>query len=189
MCRLGANGFDAAYAYGEYEGPLRGLIHLFKYSGVTPLGRPLGDLLSRALPRDARFDAIVPMPLHWRRLWQRGFNQSALLAGDLSRRTGIPVARALRRKRATPPQAGLTRAERRINVSAAFELRGSNRLDGRHVLLIDDVLTTGASASAAATALKRAGAARVTVLTVARVDRRKGPPAAQPAAEGEGLDT
>jgi ComF family protein len=173
MCRLGLTAFDAAFAYGEYEGPLRKLIHEFKYSGVTPLAGKLGPLLSGALPREQKFDVIVPMPLHWRKRLERGFNQSELLAKFLSERTGIPVAVGLRRRKSTAPQAGLTRAQRRTNVAGAFEVDQRDRIDGRHVLLIDDVLTTGATASACAAVLKRAGARRVTVLTLARADRRK----------------
>jgi ComF family protein len=174
LCRLGINGFDAAYSFGEYDGALRELIHLFKYGGVAPLANTLGALLSRALPRDAAVDVIVPMPLHWRRRWRRGFNQSELLARSVGQRTGVPVACAVRRRRATPPQAGLTRAERRDNVIGAFAVRDRGAVSGRRVLLIDDVLTTGATASACASVLKRCGARSVTVLTVARVDRRKG---------------
>jgi ComF family protein len=134
-------------------------------------------LLSQALPREQRFDVIVPMPLHWRKRLERGFNQSELLARVLSRRTGIPVLNALERRKPTAPQAGLTRAQRRSNVAGAFEAsRRRDRIDGRHVLLIDDVLTTGATASACAAVLKRAGARRVTVLTLARADRRRGFP-------------
>jgi len=178
MCRNGLTGFDAAFAYGEYEGALRKLIHEFKYSRVTPLAGKLGPLLSRALPREQSFDVIVPMPLHWRKRLERGFNQSELLARVLSRRTGIPVANALRRRKGTVPQAGLTRSQRRTNVAGAFEADQRERIDGRHVLLIDDVLTTGATASACASVLKRAGARRVTVLTLARADRRKSLPRA-----------
>jgi ComF family protein len=174
LCRLGLSGFDAAFSYGEYDGVLRKLIHLFKYGRVYPLAPRLGALLSRALPRTATFDVIVPMPLHWRRRWQRGFNQSELLAKVLSRRTGLPVVRAVSRRKSTPPQAGLTSAERRVNVSGAFKVGKKEQVQGRHVLLIDDVLTTGATAGACSAALKRAGAARVTVLTLARVDRRRG---------------
>jgi ComF family protein len=168
------NGFDAVFSFGEYEGILRKLIHLFKYHGVAPLAPRLGRFLSGALPRDMTFDVIVPMPLHWMRRWQRGFNQSELLARDLQRRTGIPWVRAIKRKRATPAQAGLTRAERRDNVAGAFEVRKQAAIRGKHVLLVDDVITTGATASACASILKRAGARRVSVLTLARVDRRKG---------------
>ncbi len=79
LCRLGLQGFDAVYSYGSYEGALRELVHLFKYSGMRPLSRTFGKFLAQALPRDAGFDVIVPMPLHWFKQWQRGFNQSDLL--------------------------------------------------------------------------------------------------------------
>jgi ComF family protein len=174
LCRRGLINFDAAFSYGEYEGTLRKLIHLFKYDGIAPLHSELGALLSRALPRESGFDVLVPMPLHWIRRWRRGFNQSELLALALKRRTGIPVACALRRKKSTPPQAGLTRAERRVNVAGAFDVRKRKSVEGKHVLLVDDIMTTGATASACAAVLKRAGARRVSVLTLARVDRRKG---------------
>ena len=116
------------------------------------------------------------MPLHWRKRWQRGFNQADLLAGEIGRRTHTPVRNALRRVRNTASQAGLTSAKRRENVSGAFlpSRRATNRraLDGRSVLLIDDVMTTGATAAACARALKRGGARQVTLLTLARADRR-----------------
>jgi len=176
ICRSGLRGFDAAYCYGAYDGVLRQLIHIYKYGGVKTLARPLGDLLARALPRHERFDGIVPVPLHWRRRWSRGFNQSALLARELARRSGIPMVPALRRMRFTAAQAGLSNTSRRKNVAAAFGLRRTGgfagKLAGRRFLLIDDVLTTGATAAACANALKRAGAARVALLTIARVDRR-----------------
>ncbi|MBI5280738.1 MAG: ComF family protein [Candidatus Solibacter usitatus] len=172
LCRLCAAGFtrfDAAYSYGDYHGGLRGLIHLFKYGCMRPLAAPLGRMLSAALPRDQVFDAIVPMPLHWRKLLVRGFNQSRLLAVELSRRTGIPTEPLLRRRRHTSAQAGLSGAQRRANVAGAFGASPSVR--GRRLLLIDDVFTTGATVNAAAGALKQAGAARVAVLTLARTDR------------------
>ena len=170
LCRLGLQGFDGVYTYGSYEGSLRQLVHLYKFGGVRPLARTFGDLLARALPRETSFDVIVPMPLHWLRRWQRGFNQSALLAEEISRRWHVPAADIARRRKRTAPQAGLTNSKRRLNVQGAFGVRG--RLDGKHVLLVDDVLTTGATASACARALKRAGASRVTLLTLARTDRR-----------------
>jgi ComF family protein len=176
LCRGGLRGFDAAYCFGSYEGALRELIHLYKYGRVKTLARPLGDLLASALPRDERFDAIVPVPLHWRRQWQRGFNQAELLARDLARRSGIPAVRALRRLRSTAAQAGLSNTRRRRNVASAFACRRGTlregRIEGKRILLIDDVMTTGSTAAACALALKRAGAARVALLTVARVDRR-----------------
>lgn len=172
LCRLGVNGFDQVYTFGAYDGVLRKLIHLFKFEGVRTLQRPLGGLLAQALPRELAFDAIVPMPLHWRRRWQRGFNQSELLAREISRRWHTPVRRLVRRKKATAPQAGLTSAQRRKNMQGAFAAKPAEGLKGMRILLIDDVLTTGATASACARALKRAGASQVTFLALARRDRR-----------------
>lgn len=172
LCRLGLRGFDSAYCYGAYEGALRELIHQFKYGKVRTLAAPLGDLLANAMPRDQRFDAIAPMPLHWLRRWRRGFNQAELLARSLSRRTGIPVVRPLRRRGGTQTQAGLSNSERRRNVSTAFFVRRGAALEGKRILLVDDVMTTGSTGAASALALKRAGAAKVSLLTVARVDRR-----------------
>jgi len=170
LCRNGLRGFDAAYCYGAYEGTLRELIHLYKYGKVRTLAAPLGDLLAAALPRDQEHHLVTAVPLHWRRQWQRGFNQSELLAGSISRHCGIPSARLLRRVRWTASQAGLSNTGRRKNVTAAFECRRD--LQGKRILLIDDVMTTGSTAAACALALKRSGARRVTLLTVARVDRR-----------------
>ena len=170
LCRRGARGFDAAYSFGFYENELRKLIHVFKYGRVETLAKPLGRLLVRALPRGQTYDLIVPLPLHWRKRWQRGFNQAALLAREIGRKTHLPVKSIARRVRQTASQAGLTSAKRRENVSGAFRVRA--RLDGHRVLLIDDVMTTGATAASCARALKRAGAAQVTLLTLARADRR-----------------
>jgi len=172
LCRYGLRGFDAAYCFGSYEGVLRELIHLYKYGRIKTLARPLGALLAAALPRDERFDAVTPVPLHWRRQWQRGFNQSELLARAIARRCGIPVIHALKRVRPTLAQAGLSNTGRRQNVAAAFHPR--REVPGKRILLVDDVMTTGSTAAACALALKRAGAAKVALLTVARVDRRMG---------------
>lgn len=172
ICRSGLRGFDAAYCFGFYEGALRKLIHQFKYFGMKPLARPLGAMLSATLPRETGFDAIVPVPLHWRRQWGRKFNQSELLALELARRTGLPMVRALRRVRPTMAQAGLTNPARRRNVAGAFACRRPGPIAGKRVLLIDDVLTTGSTGAACAAALRRAGANYVALLTVARVDRR-----------------
>lgn len=175
LCRSGARGFDEAYCYGAYAGTLRKLIHLFKYSGMRRLARPLGDLLWDALPRDRQFDAVTAVPLHWRRRWQRGFNQSELLGKEIARRRGIPVMRVLRRASATRAQAGLSNAQRRENVAGAFRAR--RRVNGLRMLLVDDVMTTGATAGACARALKKAGARSVSLLALARVDRRFKDPA------------
>ena len=172
LCRRGLRGFDAAYSFGFYEDELRELIHLFKYGRVQTLDKPLGALLALALPRERTFDVIVPMPLYWRKRWRRGFNQAALLAHTISRRTHVPVLNALRRVKDTAAQAGLTNAKRRLNVSGAFRAKSPTGLSGKKVLLIDDVLTTGATAASCARALKAAGASEVTLLTLARTDRR-----------------
>ena len=187
LCRTGAVEFEAAYSFGLYEGALRELIHLLKYEGVRELAPRMGEWLAAALPRGQRFDAIVPAPLHWWRKLRRGFNQSALLARELGRRTGLAVEEGLlRRVRATPQQANLPLAGRRKNVAGAFRVARPERAAGKRLLLIDDVYTTGATLNACARALKKAGAAHVSTLTLARVDRR--PPriefAAAPAPSG-----
>jgi ComF family protein len=135
-------------------------------------------MMASAFPRDERFDAIVPMPLHWVRRWSRGFNQAELLAQAIARQTGLPVRELVRRKRSTAAQAGLTNQGRRTNVTGAFGLSKRTDARGLKLLLIDDVFTTGATAGACAQVLKRAGAERVAVLTLARADRRFVPIAA-----------
>jgi ComF family protein len=116
------------------------------------------------------------MPLHWWRRARRGFNQADALAREISRVTGLPVLRTVRRVKATAAQAGLTNARRRQNMSGAFRVtrRRRGEIAGLRLLLVDDVLTTGATAAACARVLKRAGAAQVTVAVVARADRRIG---------------
>lgn len=172
LCRSARRGFDAAYCFGSYVGLLREWIHLYKYARIKPMSDPLGKLLVQAVPRDESFDAIVPVPLHWLRQWRRGFNQSEVLARGLGRRLGLPVICGLRRVRSTQVQAGLSNTARRQNVAQAFRSRRGRSVAGKRILLIDDVMTTGSTAAACALALKRAGAARVALVTVARVDRR-----------------
>src|SRR5258708_1625227 len=106
---------------------------------MKPLAKPLAAHLAAALPRDRQFDVVVPMPLHWRREWQRGFNQAELLARATARRCGLPMVNAVRRTRATATQAGLSNARRRENVAGAFRVKKRPAVDGRRVLLIDDV--------------------------------------------------
>jgi ComF family protein len=170
LCRGGRRGFDEAFCFGAYGGTLRELIHLFKYQRMRGLAEPLGALLANALPRDKRYDAVTAVPLHWRRRWQRGFNQADLLGKVIARRRGIRRMKLLGRGWATRAQAGLSNSQRRENVSGAFRAR--RNVAGLRILLIDDVMTTGATASACARALKRAGAKSVSVLALARVDRR-----------------
>jgi ComF family protein len=165
-------GFDRAASFGYYEGTLRKLIHLFKYQGMMPLAGRLSRYLESAFSVDDRYDAIVPVPLHWERRWRRGFNQSELLAKQISKRRRIPLVKALRRIRPTMNQSGLTAAGRRRNIAGAFQPKPGAEVRGKRVLLIDDVFTTGVTASACAAALKRAGAVSVSLLTLARADRR-----------------
>ena len=161
----------AATLYGS-AGPAREAILAFKHTGRDTLGRHLAELMaerSGPILADGPWDVLVPVPLHPRRERQRGFNQAAFLARHVGRRAGLPVAaRALRRLRATPPQSG-DPADRRRNVRDAFSVARPAQVAGRHVLLVDDVLTTGATANECARALRRAGARRVGVYTLARV--------------------
>ena len=160
----------AAMRYGETA---RRLAAGFKYADRCHLAPALASWLmrpGRALLAEA--DLLVPVPLHRWRLLARRFNQSAMLALALSRLCGAPAApRALVRRRATPPQQGLSRRQRMKNVAGAFVAAPGAGVKGRRVVLIDDVYTTGATANACARALLRAGAARVDVLALARVVR------------------
>jgi ComF family protein len=165
--------FDRARAAVLFEGPARDLVHALKYRDRTEVARLIGRMTARA-GREILADAevLVPMPLHRRRLWTRKFNQAAAIADEIARHAGVPVeVEALLRIRATRPQVGLGEAERIANVRGAFRVAAARRgaIEGRRVVLVDDVLTTGASAAAATRALRRAGAARVDVLTFARV--------------------
>ncbi|MBL27737.1 MAG: amidophosphoribosyltransferase [Rhodospirillaceae bacterium] len=174
-CLADPPAFDRARAVMRYgEIPAR-LVVGFKHGDQTHLAPALADWLDRAgaeLLADA--DLLLPVPLHPRRLFRRRFNQSALLAHALGRRHGIAVAtRLLRRSKPTPSQGGLSRDERLRNVRAGFVVDADARsvLEGRRVVLIDDVFTTGATIDSCARVLRRAGAARVDVLTLARVVR------------------
>jgi ComF family protein len=174
LCRLGVRSFEAAYCFGCYEG-VRKLIHIYKYGKVRTMVRPLGKLLARALARGERYDLVTPVPLHWHRRCRHGFNQAELLARDIARRAGVRVAGTLRRVPSTTAPAGLSSTARRRHVAAAFACRGMLRagaLQGKRIWLIDDLMTTGSTAAACARVVKQAGAARVALLTVARVDRR-----------------
>jgi ComF family protein len=170
LCRNGYRGFDFAYCYGSYDGPLKDLIHLYKYGRVQSLAAWFIPLLANALPLGSSFDLVVPVPLHWRRRWQRGFNQAAQLAKGIAKHRGFQYSSLLSRRRWTGSQTALSHHARRGNVAGAFRLRGD--VKGLRILLIDDVMTTGATAGACALILKRAGAKSVTLLTLARVDRR-----------------
>lgn len=185
-CRAIPPDFARAVAHGIYQGKLRTLLHLLKYDGMEPLAKPLGALLADqvlAIP-DLPHDLLaVPVPLHGRKRRSRGFNQSELLARGLIAalrprlpETHIKLAAALLvRQRATESQAGLSPHKRRVNVRGAFFVPHPATIAGRNVLLIDDIYTTGATARACSTALRRAGAASIWVATVARAQREHAP--------------
>ena len=164
--------FARARAVARFEdGPARTLAHRLKYSDRAELARPIARWMARAgadLLADA--DLLTPVPLHALRLWRRRFNQAAALAAEISRQTGKPCnLSALLRVKATRSQIGLTRAQRAENVQGAFRAAPGAPVRGLNVVLIDDVLTSGATANAASRALLRAGAKRVDVLVFARV--------------------
>lgn len=153
----------------DSSNPLATVIQSLKYDRDISLAPLLSGLLLRYLPILAPFDLILPVPLHRERLRWRGFNQAVLLARRLSRHSRKPLAlRALIRHVATKPQVELGEAERRQNVRGAFEVRDRGVVHQRRVLLIDDVLTTGATVDECARTLRRAGASQVDVLTLAR---------------------
>ncbi|MEY2598196.1 MAG: hypothetical protein RLZZ142_455, partial [Verrucomicrobiota bacterium] len=166
--------FECAVAVCRTVGVVRRMIHGLKYEGreylAPSLGRCLAEGLGDGRLRAPLVEVLVPVPLHWRRLWGRGFNQALVLARELGRARGLPVVEALRRVRDTGTQTRLGRSERWENLRGAFGLRrgGGARVGGRHVLLVDDVLTTGATLDACARVLRRAGAASVRALAVAR---------------------
>ena len=165
--------YDRARAAVRYDDIARKLVHAFKYSDRFDLAPMMGKWMARA-GREllAEADALVPVPLHWRRLWGRRFNQSATLAAVIGGQCGVPVLHdALNRVRATPQQVGLSKTQRADNVQGAFGVAAGKKADvaGRRLVLIDDVLTSGATVDTCARALLRAGAAHVDVLVFARV--------------------
>jgi ComF family protein len=165
--------YHRARAAVRYDDIARVLVHALKYGDRIDLAPTMGRWMARAgreLLADA--DAIIPVPLHWRRLWARRFNQSALLAQAISRETGVAVAdTALKRIKATAQQVGLTQSERATNVQGAFRVPPDRKavVAGRSVVLVDDVLTSGATSDACARALLRAGARNVDLVVFARV--------------------
>ena len=166
--------YHRARAAVRYDDVARTLVHALKYGDRLDLAPTMGRWMATAgsaLLADA--DALVPVPLHWRRQWARRFNQSALLA-EVDRRGGRRSGRryrALKRVKATPQQVGLSQAARAQNVQGAFRVPpdGKAEVAGRRLILVDDVLTSGATVDACARALLRAGAAQVDVLVFARV--------------------
>jgi ComF family protein len=165
--------YGRARAVARYDDVARDLVHRLKYGDRLDLVAPMGRWMAcagRELLDDA--DALVPVPLHWRRLWRRRFNQAAALAKAAASARGIPVlTTVLMRKRPTAQQVGLSRSARTVNVEGAFTVTeaGKAAISGKQLVLVDDVLTSGATVEACARALLRAGARHVDVLVFARV--------------------
>ena len=171
-CTLVRPAFDAARGAVLFDGVIRELIHQFKYSGKTMLRRPLALLAADQLNQfvsDSGPNIVIPVPLHKKRLRQRGFNQAILLGEIFAKRWELPLLRnTLRRVRWTEPQVNLSAAERLENVKGAFAVSSSSDLSGKKILLVDDVYTTGSTVKECAKILKHAGAEAVIACAVAR---------------------
>jgi len=164
--------YAMARAAGIYDQSLKTAVHRLKFKGQVNLSKPLGALLLRTFKRywDGReIDMVVPVPLHRRRFRQRGFNQAYLLIRRWSPADGAKIVRDLLvRSRPTPPQTGLDRKQRQRNINNAFTTKYPEKIRGKRILLVDDVLTTGATVDSCARTLLNDGARQVDVLTLAR---------------------
>ena len=177
-CRGRSLGFDAAVALAPYQGPVRELCLKLKHLHNSWMAPWMADVLLEARPelREQTRNALVaPIPLHWWRHWQRGYNQAEELSMGLARRLGLSLVNPLRRVISTGKLAGLGRTERAKLLRNAFAVRKTSArvLEGRTVVLVDDILTTGATCGAAARALKRAGAKRVIAVVIARAEWKR----------------
>jgi ComF family protein len=176
-CRGRSLGFDGAIALGPYRGPIRHLCLSLKHERNAWMARWLAEVVAegRSGPLGEEAKArplVVPVPLHWRKRLRRGYNQAEALARGLARALSLEVRPALRRVAATPALARAGRVERARMMRHAFRARRFRGIRGRSVLLVDDILTTGATTGEAARTLKRAGASRVVVVVVARAEGR-----------------
>ena len=176
ICRRGLYDFDFARSAGSYSTTVARAIVLLKYEEVVPLGRWFAKRLvevARAYAKQCAADVVVPVPLHPARLRERGYNQAELIARPLARDLGLPCrSYLLVRTRPRPDKLTLTLRERWTSVRGAYAIRRGRRVDNLRVLLVDDVLTTGATLDACSRALRRGGASYVAALTVARAAPR-----------------
>lgn len=163
--------FDRAKSLAAYDSACAKVIHRFKYNNRTDLAKPLAEIMTGRI--DYEYDIVIPVPLHSKKLRQRGYNQSALLAKEISRLTGFKTClKSLKRIKDTADQVGLSKTERLKNIQGAFNCSGRvYSAKSANILLIDDVMTTGATVNECAKALKKCGAGRVDVLTLARTDK------------------
>jgi ComF family protein len=177
ICRRVGAHFSRAAAYGAYEGPLRDLIHLFKYKGIKPAGKVLGSLLNQTVAAMTLPDflIVIPVPLWSGKRASRGFNQAEAIArtfmGFQSSSSIQLDTSVLIRTRDTASQTGLTRHQRRANVRGAFAVVKREKVKGRSILIVDDVMTTGTTSGECARVLRRAGAKEVFVATIARATK------------------
>ena len=172
-CRRETPGFAGAVCVGSYRTALHDWLLAFKHGGRQDLALPLAALLAERLEETHAAGVLVPVPLHALRRFERGYDQAALLARELGRRTGMRVAQVLARRRATRPQGSPLSLSRAANVRDAFRVRRFSRraVEGQHVWLVDDVLTSGSTADECARVLKRAVAESVRVAVIARATR------------------
>ena len=175
VCSEGTRYFTMGRAVGCYEGPLREAIRRWKYEGKVHLSPLFGDWMAKSFFRyweTNPFDLLIPVPLHPRRLRERGFNQALLLTRELSLRTGIPYRKELlKKKRPTVPQVDLSGQERERGIRGAFHLTDEEEVKEKVILLVDDVYTTGTTVNECSKVLLAAGATRVDVLTLAHTLR------------------
>jgi ComF family protein len=168
-CEKKINNFHIARGLANYDGKLLKAIHLFKYGGKTNIGKILGGMLAQYPLDFSAYDLIVPVPLHIKKLRERGFNQAVLLCREIEKRHSVPLEiSSLKRVRYTESQVGLNEDERVKNIKGAFEVRDSV-FKGLKTLLVDDIFTTGATVNECSRVLGKSGVNRVDVLTLARV--------------------
>ncbi|MCH8158193.1 MAG: ComF family protein, partial [Nitrospinae bacterium] len=172
LCRREPFRFDRARSLGYYQSVLKQLIHHFKYAKQPGVMKEITQLIERFFGQSTEDWSglyVSHVPLHFRKMRERGFDQSFLVAKQVAATLGEPMAAGLlRRVVETPPQAKMSRGDRKKNVSGAFEVNRPDQVEGKKILLVDDVFTTGSTVSEASKALKRAGAKEVFVFTLAR---------------------